>query len=641
MAVTRSQTAKAKTDHDQQIVEPSVNDNPKITSSTWLKQYSKDCIRNEQEKDSVISKVLNYFKTSNIKPEWQTISHEGRQFKQYWSFWDQLRLHDNILYKIHYDEVTLSEKLLLVVPKSLVQEVLTELHTTLTSGHLGRNKTLGKVQSRFYWVGWRDDVVKFCQQCSECSQKKPPPKKNRAPLKQYLVGEPLERIGLDILGPFPKTYSGNKYILVLVDYFTKWSEAYPMRNMEASTIAKKLVDGFITTFGVPQEIHTDQGRQFESKLFQGLCSNLGIHKTRTTPLNPQSDGLVERYNRTLTTMLSHFVDKNQKDWDIYVPVLNMAYRATPQESTNVTPNMLMLGREVNLPIDIIYGKPPNTEIFQDDEYVDQLRERLENAYEYARTHLKKSALRQKTYYNQKIHGSSFVKGDFVWWNRPKRNIGLCPKLQKPWDGPFLVLKKINDSIYQIQKDKNSEKKIVHFNRLKLYEGMKIDSWENPVCSDPGFEGGSSHTSDKSSNDCELESCSHDKKWRDGTSSSADSSGELGFSDNSRPTQSDQFKARSVSECAHSGLESGGTPLEDFGLSDVPAEALGVSTESGYSGLHPQLNVDVVESGGMPSEDLEHIGNQAEVVEKLPIGCSNSGNFSPRVGLVSDRGSESG
>jgi hypothetical protein len=291
----------------------------------------------------------------------------------------------------------------------MINDILTELHSTLTSGHLGRNKTLGKVKQRFYWTGWRDDVIKFCEQCNECAQKKSAPKKPRAQLRQYLVGEPLERVGLDILGPLPKTNSGNKYILVLVDYFSKWSEAFPMRNQEASTIANKLVSGFINIFGIPKTIHTDQGRQFESRLFKELCKLLGIHKSRTTPFRPQSNGLVEKYNKTLTTMLSAFVDENQRDWDKYVSVLNMAYRATPQESTNVTPNMLMLGREVNLSIDIMIGSPEN-EILDEVEYVEVLRKRMENAYEYARAHLKQAASRQKQYYDIKCHGKSFVQG---------------------------------------------------------------------------------------------------------------------------------------------------------------------------------------------------------------------------------------
>ena len=108
-------------------------------------------------------------------------------------------------------------------------------------------------------------------------------------MKLYVVGAPMERIAMDILGPFPVTENGNKYILVICDYFTKWVEAIPIPNQEASTVAESGVNKFICVFGVPLQIHTDQGTNFESKLFQEIC-RLGLKKTRTTPLHPQSDG---------------------------------------------------------------------------------------------------------------------------------------------------------------------------------------------------------------------------------------------------------------------------------------------------------------------------------------------------------------
>ena len=103
----------------------------------------------------------------------------------------------------------------------------------------------------------------------------------------------MQRIAMDILGPLPETERQNKYILVVSDYFTKWTESYPMKNMEAKTIAEQLVSNFICCYGVPYYIHTDQGRNFESSLISEMCQLLDMTKTRTTPYHPQSDGLVE------------------------------------------------------------------------------------------------------------------------------------------------------------------------------------------------------------------------------------------------------------------------------------------------------------------------------------------------------------
>ena len=447
----------------------------------WVSHFSHEQLRQYQLDDPVIGKVLNMLETESTKPSWQEVSKECADFKAYWSLWEILVQKDGVLYKQWLNPIDKTSHLQLIVPLSLRDHLVQELHGVLTSGHLGRKKTTEKVKSWFYWVGWCADVRKFCETCPQCPKKKPSPRKPRTELKQYLTGEPLERVGLDILGPLPATYKGNRYILVVIDYFTKWAEAYPMRNQEAHTVADKLVYGLIARFGVPLQLHTDQGRQFESNLFQELCNLLGIAKTRTTSYHPQSDGLVERYNRTLQGMLSLFVEENQRDWDEYVAVLCMAYRASPQESTNVTPNMMMLGHEVNLPVDILYGQPVTDEHFESEsEYVETLKKKLEAAHEFARQQLQRSACRQKRYYDLKVYGNPYQRGDFVWLYLPRRKVGLSPKLQTFWEGPYLIVQKISDALYAVQRSKTSKKEVVHFDRLKPYKGTELESWLEPL-----------------------------------------------------------------------------------------------------------------------------------------------------------------
>ena len=127
-------------------------------------------------------------------------------------------------------------------------------------------------------------------------------------LKSHRVGAPLEQVAIDILGPLPVSTAGNKYIMVIADYFTKWMEAYAIPNQEAHAVAERFVNEFVTRFGVPRQLHTDKGSMFESYLFKEMAELLGIDKTRTTAFHPASDGLVERFNRTIETMLSMFVN---------------------------------------------------------------------------------------------------------------------------------------------------------------------------------------------------------------------------------------------------------------------------------------------------------------------------------------------
>ena len=222
-------------------------------------------------------------------------------------------------------------------------------------------------------------------------------------MKVVETGYPMERIATDILGELPKTDRGNKYILVVSDYYTKWTESFPMPNMEAQTVAKIIVEEVVARFGVPAVIHSDQGSQYESRLFQGMCQLLGIQKTHTTPYHPQSDGMVERFNRTLTTMLSGFVNENHTDWDEQLPYVMMAYRSSVHESSGFTPNSLMLGREVSTPLDIMYSLPSDLKAVPQSKWCWILKERLENAHKTVRDNLQQASLRQKHYHDRKLH----------------------------------------------------------------------------------------------------------------------------------------------------------------------------------------------------------------------------------------------
>ena len=320
-----------------------------------------------------------------------------------------------------------------------------QLHSTPTAGHLGVNKTSDRIRQRFYWPHCLQDVKDWCKNCDLCASRRGPPRKQRAPMHQYNVGAPAERIALDVLGPLPTTESGNKYVLLVADYFTKWPEAYSLPNQEAITVAKVLVKEYICRFGVPLEIHSDQGRNFESNVFQEMCSLLGIRKTRTTPLHPQSDDMVERINRTLEAQLSKFVDEHQRDWDHYIPFLMMALRSATHETTKCSPAMLQFGHELRLPVDLLLGRPE--EAATTTNYCEILQERLEQAHSYARENLKISTARAKNYYDLRADDITFKEGDAVWLHNPRKKVGHSPKLMRPWEGPYTIIKVLNDVVY--------------------------------------------------------------------------------------------------------------------------------------------------------------------------------------------------
>ena len=326
----------------------------------------------------------------------------------------------------------------LVIPPSLRPQVLKSLHSEKTSGHLGVRKTLSKLKERFYWMGMGNDVRRFCRSCDICASRKPPPKKARSPMKQYNVGAPLERTAIDVLGPLPVTSDGNKFILVIADYFTKWTEAFPMSNQEATTVAKILVDEFVSRFGTPLQLHSDQGTNFESNVFREMCSLLGVDKTRTTALHPQSDGMVERFNRTLESMLSAFVAENQRDWDKLLPYLMMAYRSSEHETTGVSPVEMMFGRPINLPIDLYLGRPEgeDSQTPLTLQYVKDLEVHLARTHAFARRHMVVDSNKQKRNYDHKTMENKYNRGDVVCLHSPRRQVLLERQVTAILAGPL-------------------------------------------------------------------------------------------------------------------------------------------------------------------------------------------------------------
>ncbi|KAK3753675.1 hypothetical protein QZH41_003322 [Actinostola sp. cb2023] len=373
----------------------------------WVVGKSSKDLEEEQMRDKDIARIITWKEKGTERPAWSAISPDNCAVKAYWSQWDRLQLRDGVLYRKWESEEGDTVQWQLLVPKSLRPEVLRGLHDAKTAGHLGVTKTLGRVKQRFYWYKCSQDVRDWCRKCDLCAASKRPQKTPRAAMKRYNVGAPLERVALDVLGPLPESESSNKYILVVADYFSKWTEAYAIPNQEAVTVAKRVVDEFVSRFGVPRQLHSDQGRNFISAVFTEMCALLGIDKTRTTALHPQSDGMVERYNKTLESMLAKFTSEHQRDWD-----------------------------------------------------------------EHHQTE------RQKRYYDHRgVHHNSFNRGDPVWLHNPKRKKGRCPKLQNDvYEGPFLVIDRLDDLTYRIQKAPKAKAKVVHHNRLKPYEGDNVPDW---------------------------------------------------------------------------------------------------------------------------------------------------------------------
>ena len=185
----------------------------------------------------------------------------------------------------------------------------------------------------------------------------------------------------------------------MVDCFSRWTEACPLPDKTAHSVADVFLNQVVCRFGMPIVIHSDQGREFENKIMQELCILCGSHTTRTTPFHPESDGMVERFNRTLLMMMAMFAGKNREDWDDLLPAVMMAYRSSVHESTGFSPYRLMFGEECTLPMDI--GLPKEQSDIPDSitsPYAIWVRDALEEAYEQVRQYSGQAGQHQKRLY---------------------------------------------------------------------------------------------------------------------------------------------------------------------------------------------------------------------------------------------------
>lgn len=342
-----------------------------------------------------------------------------------------------------------------------------------TAGHFSHEKTLAKLKDRYLWHNMRQDCKDYTQTCVTCSLNKKATVRPRAPLGAYHAGAPLERVHIDILGPFnPPSATGNKYVLMLVDQFTKWLECYPLPGQSAEVVARTFVDGFVARFGCPLQVHTDQGRQFESSLFKGVCELLHVAKTRTTPYRPCSNGQVERYNRTLLQLIRCYRRGNLDDWDVDLQLLAGATRATRNRPTGYTPNMMMLGHEVQQPADIMLG----TELANQDpsrlgEYVVALCEALHKVHSHARLTLRGSQERQKRDYDLRVKARTYEVGDLVYELNSATKIGQSSKLHPVWKGPLLVTAVKSPVLYEVSDRRRA--RVVHHDRLKVCHDREV------------------------------------------------------------------------------------------------------------------------------------------------------------------------
>ena len=440
-------------------------------SSNWVEGLTSGQLRDAQLQDPDIGLVIHWLEHGYL-PSKRELLLTSPETRALWSCRSNLEFSNGVLFYLWSEHPSLGSRLCVVVPYSLRKEVLQNCHDSRVSGHLGIDKTRNKLKDKFFWYGMSRDAELHVRGCHICNRNKKGNVTPRAGQRLYHAGYPMERVHIDILGPFHVSSKGNRYILVMVDQFTKWVELAAIPEQNAQMTVKSFVDRFVSTFGCPLEIHSDQGRNFESNLFQAFCKLLEITKTRTTPYRPCSNGQCEVYNRVILQIIRSFISKDLKDWDAFLPFIAMALHSMKNHTTGFTANMMMLGRETIQPLDLMIGQvdlSPVTEV----EWVRDLLSKMSEIHRLAREKIGQTQLRQKRDYDLRLKERTFNLGDPVYLRDSSTKVGVSTKLRPPWLGPFLITSS-NPPLYEITSNSKTTK--VHHDRLKLCRDSDLPLW---------------------------------------------------------------------------------------------------------------------------------------------------------------------
>jgi transposase InsO family protein len=366
------------------------------------------------------------------------------------------------------------EQPLRVISAQELDIILYNMHTDPLTGHFALKGTIQRILERYYWPTIDKDVRAYISSCDAC-QRRGKPQVNE-PLHPIKVGQPFSRIGIDVVGPLNETKRGNRYIITATDYLTKWPEARAVQHAKKEDIALFLWEEIICKHGCPRELLSDRGAAFLSHVVENLLLITGITHRLSSAYHPQTNGLTERFNKTICESLARTAAEYDKQWDLFVSASLFAYRTTKHSVTKQTPFFLIYGRQAVMPIELqiqTYPEEPITSENFDDLLLRRTHDLIGTTVEAritAKERIKLTQDLQKERHDKKISQRSFQQNDLVLEYRSKDQNIYGDKFEPKWDGPFYIETVLGKGAYILRtlEGRTLLNRPVHGNRLKLY-----------------------------------------------------------------------------------------------------------------------------------------------------------------------------
>lgn len=381
-----------------------------------------------------------------------------------------------------------------VVPDSLTSRILYLEHYPPAVGHPGAHRMFRTMRRSFFWPRMAEDVYETIRQCDHCARNRITEKRHTNPLRLFPANGPLESVAMDILGPLPRTKHGNRFLLVITDRFSKVTKTVPLRTVTALSVARAFCDHWVYAYGPPISLLTDNGPQFTAKFFLAVCSELGVHKVFTTAYHPQTNGQVERYNRTILASLRGYVAHRQDDWDDYTSTVTYAYNCRVHSSLGMPPFELALSRP---PPTLSLQVSPRPEEVSPKTLKREFLERLKTLRLRAGVNLHKAQARYKRNYDRGVYpkNTGLTEGDEAYVRVEVTETGRNHKLESLVQGPYRVVEnagttfrlQIGDEVVRVSSDRVTRAPSPVNPDTEPRSPVSLESISAPACAEEGSQ----------------------------------------------------------------------------------------------------------------------------------------------------------
>jgi len=429
-----------------------------------ISKLSKKFIQQKQSNDTYLFPIIEYLKNNN-KHLLTDLSQNVYRYVLSGRFY--LSDSDALYYKY-------KNRNCIVIPSCLKYSAMRWAHDNI---HNGYQRSMDKLADRFWWPQMRDDVkimIETCYSCQSVKGERESPFKS-SKIKTFSQKEPFELVSIDLCGPLPMTDDGNRYIVSMIDKFSRFCLLIPIKDAKATTVIKAY-ERWVSLFGPPRAILSDNGPQFVSDIFKAYNKELKIKQRFSTPFYPETNGQVERLHRWIKERLAlisvdlglNFIDGDD-NWDDYISLIQHSYNSTPNSITSYSPNHVIFGKDLKIQLDRINNV--SSENPTSSEYIRIMKHKRSIIHNHANQQQQRyDRNRSRSYNKTKNESISYQVGDYVMIDIHRQQIGNIKKFQPSWIGPFEIIKIIDDKQYHVSEVGNeSNVQRVNIRFMKPYK----------------------------------------------------------------------------------------------------------------------------------------------------------------------------